>query len=122
VYAKIGKEWLPCSCPEAAQLKGRTEKEIRLLTYELRFHQNSSAADRKNYILRGEQLLSTELKEKVLTQQKHDMEKQVADRRMGKMEQCPQDIGKTAIGFDTAFEINEDDIETYGEFKLMRQN
>lgn len=117
VYAKVGKEWLPCSCPEAAQLTGRTEKEVRLLTYELRFHQNSSAADRKNYILRGEQLLSTELKEKVLTQQKHDMEKQVADRRMGKMEQCPQDIGKTAIGFDTAFEINEDDIETYGEFK-----
>jgi len=117
IYAKVGKEWLPCSCPEAAQLKGRTEKEVRLLTYELRETQNSPAAERQNYILRGQQLLSDHKKEKILIQQKHDMEKKVADRRMGVIEMRPEDIGKVAIVFDTAFEIDEDDVETYGEFK-----
>lgn len=118
IYAKVGREWLPCICPGASQLVGRTEREVRILTYELRALTNNPAAKMENNILLGERLLTADGKEKVLSQRKGDLEKQAADARMGRggLGQ-PEDAGEKVLEVDATFDVDDADIENYGEFE-----
>jgi len=84
VYAKIGKEWIRCECPESAQLVGRSETEIQLISHEARAHQGEATQrDRGNRVVHGRNLLAVDAKERLLLHQKKAAEVRAAEDALG---------------------------------------
>lgn len=84
VYVQIGKDWIRGECPLDAQLMGRTEKEMQLISHEARARQgDSTRRERSNHVLLGRNLLAVDAKEKLLTHQKKLAEVRAADDALG---------------------------------------
>jgi transposase InsO family protein len=84
VYAQVGKEWIRCECPESAQLVGRSETEIQLISHETRARQGAATQrDRGNRVVHGRNLLAVDAKEKLLLHQKKVAEVRAAEDALG---------------------------------------
>ncbi|RAN48605.1 hypothetical protein RB25_09680 [Herbaspirillum rubrisubalbicans] len=118
VFAKWDDEWYLCRCPAAAQLVGRTEKEIRIISMEQDALRNNPAAEAENRVKVGRNLIEISRSERQLTQQKRDAEKQAADdllEGVAPLIGAPPPSDAPAPMDD--YEIKEDDIEDYGEYE-----
>ena len=81
-YAFVEQQWVPCYSEYHATLQGRSEKEIRLASHELR-RRNQISIERKGVTAKrlADFLQSVESEEALLEQRMRDREGQSARRR-----------------------------------------
>ncbi len=115
-FAWLADHWAPCRSEHAAEFQGRSEKEIRMATQELRARIKRNGERRAvNATLTASYLRSTDVTEKILTQQKRHRESVAAkDHDLQSMLGIPKPNPQPSAGKTAWTDLPN---TFYGEFK-----
>ncbi|WP_343725628.1 DDE-type integrase/transposase/recombinase [Herbaspirillum huttiense] len=118
IYAKVGGHWLPCSCPAISELANRPAFEVRMMTLEMGALKSDAAVEMYNNIKRGKAILDAHETEQRLMQEKRDREHQISETNSEKTPAGHSPVaGEAPAEVDPNQLIDDDDIDSYGEFK-----